>query len=262
LELEYDGKTIYFNLEILPIENGKQKGRFYLVLFSETGDPNRQSESTKKQRSVGRGGQNVEKLKEELAHTKEYLQRTIAEQNAYTEELKSANEEIQSSNEELQSTNEELETAKEELQSINEELTTLNDELQIRNGELLQLNNDLVNVLANITFTVVMVDRELRVRRFNPIAEKTLNLIPTDIGRHIGNLKPNILIDDLTSHLTNVIDSLAIYQAEVQDINGIWYSISIRPYKTTDNTIEGAIMILTNIDALKKAKEKSDSEVR
>lgn len=129
--------------------------------------------------------QQIAQLKQELKSTREYLQSVI-------EELRSANEEAQSANEELQSTNEEIQTSKEELQSSNEELNTLNAEMQSRNAELSQLNNDLINLLASMNMPIVMTGRDLRIRRFTPIAEKVLRLIPTDTGRPITDLKPRI----------------------------------------------------------------------
>src|SRR5262245_62742182 len=132
------------------------------------------------------------RLKEDLEATREYLQSIIEEQRTTNEELRSANEEIQSSNEELQSINEELETAKEELQSTNEELTTVNEELQNRNDELTQLNNDLNNLLSSVSIPIIMLGNDLRIRRFTPLAEKVMNLIPTDTGRPITDIKPNL----------------------------------------------------------------------
>ena len=86
----------------------------------------------------------------------------------------------QTSNEELQTVNEELETAKEELQSTNEELITLNEELQSRNEDLRNVNSDIQNVLRSIRTSILMLDGSLKVRRFNPGAEKLFNLIQTD----------------------------------------------------------------------------------
>ena len=114
----------------------------------------------------------------------------INEREVANEELRSANEEIQSSNEELQSTNEELETAKEELQSTNEELTTLNEELRHTNLELSEVNNDLLNLLRSVNIPIVIVGRDLRIRRFTPATQKTLKLIPSDVGRLITDLQP------------------------------------------------------------------------
>jgi two-component system, chemotaxis family, CheB/CheR fusion protein len=191
-------------------------------------------------------------LRDELSSTKESLQAIIEEQEATNEELKSANEEIQSSNEELQSTNEELETAKEELQSTNEELTTLNEELQTRNIELNQLNNDLRNLLGSVSMPILMLGNDLTVRRFTPSAEAFFNLIPTDLGRRISDINPNIQVENLGALVSEVIDSLKIQEHEVQDREGRWYSLRIRPYRTTENKIDGAVLMLVDIDEIKR----------
>src|SRR4030095_14496118 len=136
------------------------------------------------------------------------------------EELRSANEEIQSSNEELQSINEELETAKEELQSTNEELTTVNEELQNRNDELSRLNNDLNNLLSSVNIPIVMLGENLRIRRFTPVAEKIMNLIPADIGRPITDIKTNLRIADIRQLVLHVLQSLETHENEVEDNNG------------------------------------------
>ncbi len=177
----------------------------------------------------------------------------IDEREVANEELRSANEEIQSSNEELQSTNEELETAKEELQSTNEELTTLNEELRHTNLELGEVNNDLLNLLRSVNIPVVMVGRDLRIRRFTPAAHKTLKLIPSDVGRLITDLQPDISIPDLEKEIRQVIDSLITKEIEVQDKTGRWYSLMMRPYETMDNKISGAILILFDIEESKRS---------
>src|SRR5204862_360250 len=165
----------------------------------------------------------------------EYLQSIIEEQEAMNEELRSANEEIQSSNEELQSTNEELDTAKEELQSSNEELTTLNEELENRAAELVEANNDLSNLLASIDIPIVMLDSALHIRRFNPGAQRVLNLIPGDAGRPIGDLKMPLNVDGFDQMVVSVIENLEVREMEVQDRSGRWYMLRVRPYKTMDN---------------------------
>src|SRR5262249_11352851 len=159
-------------------------------------------------------------------------------------ELKSANEEILSANEELQSTNEELQTAKEEAQSANEELATVNDELRSRNAELARVNSDLLNLLGGVNIPIVMVGRDLRLRQFTPLAEKLFNLIPTDVGRPMGDIRPNLDMAGLPGLVAGVIDSLTPYEDVVRDKDGRWYSLRIRPYVTTDNKIDGASVVL------------------
>ena len=138
----------------------------------------------------------IARLHEELNGTKSYLQSIVEGYEASNEELKAANEEIISSNEELQSTSEELETAKEELQATNEELTTINDELQSRVIMAGQLNDDLTNLIESINIPIAILDRDLKLRRFTPAAQRLLNLIPSDIGRPITDLRPRIDIPD------------------------------------------------------------------
>lgn len=158
---------------------------------------------------------------------------------------------LQSSNEELQSINEELETSKEELQSTNEELSTVNDELQNRNEEITQSNNDLVNVLSGVDIPILLIGNKLQIRRFNAAAGKALNLIAGDIGRPISDIRPNINVSDLDRLILEVVESLTIKTQEIQDTQGRWYSMTIRPYKTVDNRIDGAIVTLEDIDDLK-----------
>ncbi|HZI01883.1 MAG TPA: CheR family methyltransferase, partial [Flavisolibacter sp.] len=111
----------------------------------------------------------IAELEEELKETRGHLQMAI-------ENLETANEELQSSNEELLSANEELQSGNEELQSLNEELHTVNAELQMRIKELVELNDDLENYFSSSEVAQVFIDRELRIRKFNPVAIRMINL--------------------------------------------------------------------------------------
>jgi two-component system, chemotaxis family, CheB/CheR fusion protein len=250
------GETSTLTIEVIPFTSPPATEKYYLVLFEPTARVSkpasvRQGQPATKGPPSNPDAAELVRLREELAATRESLQAIIEEQEATNEELRSANEEIMSSNEELQSTNEELETAKEELQSTNEELTTLNDELESRNAELGTVNNDLHNLLASANIPIIILSRELRIRRFTGMAERTFNLIPGDIGRPITDINLPLNIPDLARHVTEVIESLATQEMEVQCPRGRWWSLRIRPYKTTDNKIDGAILTLVDIDLLK-----------
>jgi two-component system CheB/CheR fusion protein len=243
------------NVEVIPIKVPPSGVRCFLVLFEEASpaQPARPASPAPAPDTVHHSAleQQVTQLQQELASSREYLQSLVEEHESACEELKSASEELLSANEELQSTNEELQTAKEETQSANEELATLNDELQHRNLELAQANNDLVNLLSAVQIPIVLVSRDLRIRRFTPMAEKVLNLIPTDVGRPISDIKPNLQLPDLSRLIAGVIDSLTPLEQEIQDTKGHWFILRIRPYVTLDNKIEGASVTLFDIDSLK-----------
>ncbi len=197
----------------------------------------------------------VVRLKQELEATREYLQSLLEHQEAANEELQSANEEIQSSNEELQSINEELQTTKEEIQSSNEELTTVNEELAERNDELNQANSDLVNFLSSAQLVLLMLGPDLRIRWFTPQAQRMLNLLSTDVGRPVGDIRLPIDAPDLEQMLRDVIETASAKELEVRDRNGQWYSLRVRPYKTMNNNVDGAVVALIDVDPLKRAKD-------
>ena len=195
-------------------------------------------------------------LKQELRAKEEYLQTTNEELETSNEELKSSNEEMQSVNEELQSTNEELETSKEELQSVNEELATVNAELQTKVADLSRANNDMNNLLAGTGIGTVFVDHQLRILRFTPAATQIINLILSDVGRPVGHIVSNLVgYDRLVADVQAVLDTLVPKEVEVQTKAGAWYLLRIRPYRTLDNVIEGAVITFIDITEMKKAQE-------
>src|SRR5947209_4309670 len=247
------GRSYEINIQAVPFKIPGSDKSWLLVIFDET------TKGTKREklpRALGKTAteREVSELHRELAASKESLQAIIEEQEATNEELKSANEEIESSNEELETTNEELETAKEELQSTNEELTTLNEELSNRNLEMMEVTGELNNLLASIQMPIVMVDNALTVRRATPAARDAFNILPTDIGRPLTELRPNIDVPDLENILREVIETLGTREREVTDKDGRQYSLRIRPYRATDNKIDGAVLTLVDIDGTKKKR--------
>lgn len=87
-----------------------------------------------------------------------------------------------------------------------------------------------------------------------PTAKSLLNLIDADVGRPIGNLRPNVSIPDLENRVREVINTMSTQSIEVQDKDGHCYTLSIRPYKTLENRIEGVVMSFINIDSTKNAE--------
>src|SRR4030095_15746453 len=256
LRVRADGVTNNVNLEVIPLKHLPSQERHFLALFetAETADQGGRQEARGRRRKAEE--QRIKQLSQELSASREYLQSVIEEYEAGSEELQSAGEEVQSSNEELQSINEELETSKEELESSNEELTTLNEELNNRNAELGLLNSDLVNLFGNVQIPILMLDGQLRIRRFTPTAEKLLKLIQTDVGRPVGDLNLNLDYPDLERMIVEAIDTVSVKEVETRDGAGRWHSLRVRPYKTLDNKIDGAVVALVDIDALKQTERE------
>ena len=165
-------------------------------------------------------------------------------------ELERANRELETAYEELQSTNEELETMNEELQSTNEELHTTNDELRVRSDDLNQANTFLESILSSLRGAVVVVDSEMKVLAWNPVAEeywglredevRSRNVLSLDIGLPTERLK-----QPLRACIQGTKDSV---QLTLDAVNrrgrAMTCHVAVSPLVTRDNHTHGAILLM------------------
>lgn len=245
-------------VDVLPITSASSRPRCFLVLFQNfvRGEIGKATEQPLlPQLTVDEKDRLIGQLRQDLNSTRFHLQSLVEERDARNQELVSANEEIQSANEELQSTNEELETTKEELQSANEELQTVNDELQQRNNVLTQTGNDLTNLLNSVNIPLLMLTSDLHIRQFTPPMQKLLSVRSTDIGRAIGEIRLQLSIEDIEPILTDVLETLGTKELEVQDREGRWHLLRVRPYRTAENRIEGLVVVLLDIDQQRRSQQ-------
>ncbi|MFP5469521.1 MAG: CheR family methyltransferase, partial [Alphaproteobacteria bacterium] len=285
VRINYNGQDRMVSLEIMPLKNTREQ--CYLIFFE---DPAQAGFAPTPAPGVARSGltakqeaSRITELEAELAGLRDYLQSLQERQEAANEELQASNEKVTSANEELQSINEELETSKEELESTNEELTTVNDEMLFRNSELDRVNSDLVNLQNSTRVSIMWLGRNLNIRRFSAQAEKQFGLLSADVGRPISSIRHNLVFrggapgeimgagqpGDLETFIAKVIADVRENEREVQDKDGHWFSLRVSPYFTSDNRVDGAVLVLIDIDALKHteqaisvAREYSESIIR
>jgi two-component system CheB/CheR fusion protein len=62
-------------------------------------------------------------------------------------------------------------------------------------------------------------------------------------------------VADLAALIRHTVTNLIPIRREVRDAEGHWRSLEIRPYRTTDNRIEGAVVALPDIDSLKRTED-------
>jgi len=262
--LRQGNQTLVADLHVIPLAGTSGGPPLYLVAFASVDEP-RQRGARRLDSPPSRPGDaggpgpgsgpesRVEGLERELREVREYVDTVVAEKEATNAELQAAYEESLSSNEEYQSTNEELETTKEELQSLNEELTTVNDELEQRNVALAELNGDLTNLLESVEIPIVLLSADLRIRRYNPEAERLLHLTPAHKGRPIGKCRPSALPADLPALAQGAMDQNVVQSRKLLDDEGRWRELRLRPYRAADGTVSGVVLALVDIDQLKRS---------
>ena len=248
------GRSGRITIEVIPFRAPPSQEWFFHVLLRAGNGAEVEAAARSPRQDSEAAEERVTALREQLASMREAFQAMLEDKEATKEETQVANEEMQSANEELQSTNEELETAKEELQSANEELTTLNDELGLRNTELTRLLNDLNNLSSGVDLPVIMLDKNLRVRRFSSQAAEMFKLEGGEVGERIGILSAEV--PKLPKLAAQVMRTRKGIEKEIVRPDGHHYSLRLRPYLTSNGEVEGAVVFLVNIDQIKETEQE------
>ncbi|MEI6624513.1 MAG: CheR family methyltransferase, partial [Actinomycetes bacterium] len=203
----------------------------------------------------------LQSVRDELVQTRAALQDTTEDLSASNEELRAMNEELQASAEELQASSEEVQATNEELQATNEELTVLNTELRERGTDLAAINDHLQNVQGSLTSGMIVVDRDLRVRSFTPLAVRLFVLIDADLGRPLTAVHPTVPVPDLHDRLRASVEHGTRSMLELSGQSAD-YLVAFQPY-LQGGQIDGAIVVVTDItDLMATRRALADSENR
>jgi two-component system, chemotaxis family, CheB/CheR fusion protein len=194
-------------------------------------------------------------LEQELNLTRENLQTVIEELETSNEELQALNEEAQASNEEMQASNEELETTNEEMQASNEELLIVNAELNDRTEKLVESNTDIKNILNSVFQALIVIDNDLIIKHFNPVALHFFDIKP-NATQNLALTKPKNEIPNFINHIHQVFDENRVIESEFTQKNGKQFLISIRPYHNNFDEINGAVITILDITKRKLIEEK------
>ncbi len=249
--IEDDGQLKGVTVEVIPFRGAASEKRYFLVLFEEV--ERKRGPKVPRASAAAQSGSG-DRLRRELIASKDFLQSIVEDHASTLEELRAANEEAQAGNEEL-------ETAQEELESANEELNTLNEELKVGNLEFSRVNRDLTNLLESISIPLVMVGRDLRIRRFTRAIEPMLNLIASDVGRSITDLQPQMELPELRRLLLDAMEGGRRKSRDIRDSHGRWYSVRILPSVGVNGKTDGAVLLLIDVDAAKRGQDFAEAIV-
>lgn len=120
---------------------------------------------------------------------------------------------------------------------------------------LAQAHSDFFNLLTSLSLSVIIVDRELRIRRLTPTAQREMNLLPSDVGRPLTDVRLNVDVSDLDRLVTGAIEAQGTIRRELRARDGRWRSLHVNPYVSADGRIEGAVVALYDIHDAKVAEE-------
>lgn len=198
----------------------------------------------------------TQRLRDGLDTAEARLAASQAEHEATIQDLRVANEELLSINEEYRSTSEELETSKEELQSMNEELRTVNSELKSKLESIGAAHSDLKNIVAATDIGTLFLDKKLRIRMFTPRVAELFNITELDVGRAITDFTHRLDDDGISEDVARVLRDLIPTEREVRTQDGRWLVMRLRPYRTIDERIEGAVVTFMDVTIQRETSER------
>ena len=250
IALETGGVARLIDLKVSPIRS--QEEQFLLSLSEVRTSPKAGLRDALERRENGER----DFLEAENFNLRRQLTAALQEYETSGQELKSSNEELLSMNEELQSANEELETSREELQSINEELETVNAELQENNRQLVRVNSDLKNLFESTDVAILFLDREFCLRNYTPVTTDLFRVRQRDIGRPLWDLASRIDYPSLRRQAERVDRTLQPIEEEVHvEASDETFLMRIKPYRTTENVIDGYVVSFVDITARKRYED-------
>ncbi len=239
-------------IEVHPVSSSRDDQKLFLISFIELATQGGTTAVT--DLPISNNNNNNNELEDELIATREHLQTVIEELETSNEELQALNEEMQAANEELQSSNEELEASNEELQSTNEELTTVNQELIVKGSELSVVNTELENLQNSTGFSLILLDQDLRLLRYNKEAGALFGFSVHTLGKNIPSLTLPVIEVLETAKLAM---SDGIKRQRQTSFGDKHYNVLCFPYTSLDQTLGG--VIITFIDETELVAAQRDT---
>ncbi|MDQ3536639.1 MAG: ATP-binding protein [Bacteroidota bacterium] len=100
------------------------------------------------------------------------------------------------------------------------------------------------------------MDKNLLIRKFNPVAMRQININESDIGRPLADISTNIKFSSLIEDIMVVINSQLNSEKHIETTDGKWYSMMIVPYiRSQDKKTNGAIINFHDITAITRSKK-------
>ena len=144
---------------------------------------------------------------------------------------------------------------------MNEELNTLNTQLTHQNEVLTQANDTLHNFLQSAEIGMIFLNQDLAVREYTRAVKAIFSLRPEDRGRPLAEIANQLDYDTLNADADKVMATLDEVRKEVRGGDDQWYSVGIRPYRTTNNVIDGLVLTFSDVTTQKQAQLEAEQHV-
>ncbi|MEA3412506.1 MAG: PAS domain S-box protein [Pseudomonadota bacterium] len=165
--------------------------------------------------------------------------------------------ERKASGDDVTTARENLDTSKHKRQSVSEKSSTINNQFQARSAVQDSSISKLTDLLYGTNIPIIFLDLEMRIRYFTPVTVKLLDLVATDIGRQISDIRSSVIDQALLSDIDRVIKDPVPLEREICTENGKCYLLHITPRRILDDHIAGVIVMLVGFPELIRTANES-----
>jgi signal transduction histidine kinase len=142
-----------------------------------------------------------------------------------------------------------------ELPLPNEETNSGDVPLANQVEELERAHKDIAGLLRSAGLPMLLLDVDLRIRRFTEATTRLLHVLETDVGRPVGEVARKFRDADLLDHAEGALSALAPFESEVQADDGSWWARRALPHLARDSQVEGVVVTFNEVTALKRREE-------
>ncbi|HEY5673597.1 MAG TPA: ATP-binding protein, partial [Malonomonas sp.] len=108
------------------------------------------------------------------------------------------------------------------------------------------------NLFNSTRIATLFLDRQLQIRLFTPALVEIYQLQKSDIGRPLQQFACRLEVPNLLQEAEQVMNSQTVITHEVRSATGQWFQLSISPYLTLQNNIDGVVITFIDITERKK----------
>jgi len=235
-------------VQVTPLQGTDADGEpLWLIELRETADANT---------SIAPDGEpEAALLRRHLVTTSESLRHAMEELATRQLTLGTANDELQASIDDLEATNRRL-------AAMNAELIAVRQEHERQIAELNALNLDVENLFRAADLAVVVLDKELRLRRYTPAAGRFFRLARTDVGQSIAAALPDTdtpLVDALAATRDDG-ESRQVPVDLPNDPSGDAGLARVHPYRDHGARVVGVIFSVADVSELKTTQRSLEQQ--
>jgi two-component system CheB/CheR fusion protein len=197
-------------------------------------------------------------MEADLFHAEKEIQASSERASIADQAVSASENELKAVNEEMSTSREQLAEGQEELLSVNEELMSVNAELSETVAEVVKSHDNLRNLIISTGIATVFVDSQMKIRFYTPAAAVIFNLIVSDIGRPLPDLRHRLAYPQISDDVQLAL-KLKQSEREITAESGMSYLARVSPYLTAGNDSDGAVITLVDITARRSAEVAAHS---